>query len=770
MEKTLRFVEQYGIKVEGILRQAASVDDVERRMREYEQGKTEFSSGEDAHVIADCVKYVLRELPSSPVPASCCKALLEACRAERTKRVNAMRGAICETFPEPNRRLLQRILNMMQAVASNKNENRMSSSAVAACMAPLLLRPLLHGDCEIENDFDVGGDGSMQLMQAAAAANHAQAIVITLLEEYKTIFGEGSETPDLYSDSDESGSETEEATEDDESYIDDEDYENESEEYTDDDLDNASNVTGSENDESESDDLDDEKDSGRFSSGSEVPAGNKAKASQNLPSSSTKTSPEDDRHPRRPEEVTNQSNSLPAKQTNESALGQEKKSTESAGQSKAAAAETVSEEMPASQNPMTVINKSATIANGPCHGRKRANVWGRTSARKNPSVESIDFSIEPEDEIKKLETSKADLQNKIGEEVKENSILQARLEKQKGTMHECRIALEKDVARLQEQLQKEKDKRKALEAGLDSSLRPLCIPINIDEKTKTELEEVAKAEADISNLKQKVDDLTLQLNQREQNSISTHDSGNQPQQVPNHQTKLKVKPKETEDAGFSLFGRSRSKEKAGKQETSTDGAEIRNENEKKQSQSPNKVSSQTQPPDSVSVRSSNSVPDSAPVVETPPKASKKSGTKGEGANATSALSKLSNRLNFLKERRGQMANDMQKGDKCQGRSEKGRGSEQNQPAQNPDKSRGSDAGQSTQNPDKGVVEGQTVPSSEKSRKVESQIQNVGRFIDEPHPAAMERGRLEGHTMHNTDKQPPGAGRTDGYGSGRTYSR
>ncbi|EEF48607.1 hypothetical protein RCOM_1039170 [Ricinus communis] len=81
-----------------------------------------------------------------------------------------------------------RILLMMQNVASHKAENRMSTSAVAACMAPLLLRPLLAGDCEIENDFDVGGDGSMQLLQAAAAANHAQAIVITLLEEYDKIF------------------------------------------------------------------------------------------------------------------------------------------------------------------------------------------------------------------------------------------------------------------------------------------------------------------------------------------------------------------------------------------------------------------------------------------------------------------------------------------------------------------------------------------------------------------------------------------------------
>lgn len=80
---------------------------------------------------------------------------------------------------------------MMQAVASHKAENRMSSSAVSACMAPLLLRALLYGDCDIENDFDLGGDNSLQLLQAAAAANHAQAIVITLLEEYDSLFGVG---------------------------------------------------------------------------------------------------------------------------------------------------------------------------------------------------------------------------------------------------------------------------------------------------------------------------------------------------------------------------------------------------------------------------------------------------------------------------------------------------------------------------------------------------------------------------------------------------
>ena len=34
---------------------------------------------------------------------------------------------------------------------------------MSACMAPLLLRPLLAGECDIVNDFDIGGDGSVQL-------------------------------------------------------------------------------------------------------------------------------------------------------------------------------------------------------------------------------------------------------------------------------------------------------------------------------------------------------------------------------------------------------------------------------------------------------------------------------------------------------------------------------------------------------------------------------------------------------------------------------
>jgi hypothetical protein len=76
----------------------------------------------------------------------------------------------------------------MHTIASHTAENRMTASAVAACMAPLLLRPLLAGECEMEDDFDMNGDSAAQLIAAANAANSAQGIVTTLLEEYDNIF------------------------------------------------------------------------------------------------------------------------------------------------------------------------------------------------------------------------------------------------------------------------------------------------------------------------------------------------------------------------------------------------------------------------------------------------------------------------------------------------------------------------------------------------------------------------------------------------------
>ncbi|OAY58055.1 rho GTPase-activating protein REN1 isoform X2 [Manihot esculenta] len=650
LEKALKYIEEHGVRVEGILRQAAAVDDVEHRIREYEQGKSEFSPGEDAHVIADCIKFFLRELPSSPVPASCCKALLEAFRKDRGNSVNAIRVAILETFPEPNRRLLQRILLMMQKVASHKAENRMSTSAVAACMAPLLLRPLLAGECEIENDFDVGGDGSMQLLQAAAAANHAQAIVITLMEEYDKIFSllqEGVMSPGLYSDSEERESEDEEVTDDGEYYEDDDqnDASQESDAYSDDDLGNAS--TGTESGDSGDKDMSDNKGDDHRSTAKSTQVENDCRVEES--SNSVQILLPTDRDVERSENILGQSNNNLATQIIQS--------DEKPGDDPR---ETILENTQ-TDDPSACIQKSASMSNGQQH--KPANVLDRVYAKTDISMAPIDCTSDDEAEIQKLESAKIDLQRRIYEEVKGNAVLQANLEKRKKALHERRVALVQEVARLQEELQKEREKTMFLEAGLDESQAHQSVSAFFDEEMKAELEELSQPEADVSNLKQKVDDLSVQ--QCEQDS--------------SNQAKRKDKQRDIDANAISYFGRSAYKDNYADESTNL----------------PNKTPPQNQQPDPA--RSSNSKSSTT---------SKKSSLRSEGLNSTtSALTKLTTRLNFLKERRGQLASELQ--NIASGRSSgqaaatnKVRGSDVRQSPQLPDKSQGSEV-HSVQNPEKG---------------------------------------------------------------------
>ncbi|KAJ8748019.1 hypothetical protein K2173_010179 [Erythroxylum novogranatense] len=719
LEKALTFIEEHGTKVEGIL-QAADVDDVECRIQEYEQGKTEFLQGEDAHVIGDCIKYFLRELPSSPVPASCCNALLEACRTERSKRVNAMRTAICETFLNQTvgcckvlsykRKfssyendafsacgtnygsiaqfsLLFRILLMMQAVASNKAVNRMSTSAVAACMAPLLLRPLLAGDCEIETNIDVGGDSSIQLLKAAAAANHAQAIIITLLEEYSTIFRYANYRKVLhlldYIRTRRSESEEAEVTDDDQYYED--DATQGSDNYTDDDLDNVSTGTYTGSDGSGEDDLSvnkvqDRDDHSSGSKSSEVD--NDSRPEQKLSSSvQTMQLPHNDGKIR--ENFTDCS-----------------KTTYVYGQLlEDVSDETNLENKQTSHNAPECFQKLAIVENGPAQSIKHTTVWGLAPAQKNVPMESIDFPIEEEAELQKLEAAKLELQNKISEEVKGNAALQANLEQRKRAFDERRLALEQDVARLQEQLQEERDKRKALEAALSATEKPLSVPAMIDEKLKADIEEVNQTEADITKLEQKVDDLSVQLNQRHRPvNFCLPDSCKQP--IDSNNQAEKPEDKQKDAAG-----------KPTSKDISVDGAESEDKHESHLS---NNHPPQNQQLDHTCSSSPNSVSTH----------SKKSGIKNEisankcpnlfvlptiGANSTaSALTKLTTRLNFLKERSNQIATELQNLDKTRAPSK---------PALNQERWRGSEDSQSAYVPDKGVeIEGPLLPNTDKLQK------------------------------------------------------
>ncbi|KAM0016087.1 putative Rho GTPase activation protein [Helianthus debilis subsp. tardiflorus] len=525
LEKALRFLEKHGTKIEGILRQSADVEEVERRVQDYETGKTEFGSDEDAHVVGDCVKHVLRELPSSPVPASCCTALLEAHRIDRKEaRVNAMRAAILETFPEPNRRLLQRILKMMHTISSHSFENRMTPSAVAACMAPLLLRPLLAGECESEDEFDNNGDNSAQLLAAANAANNAQAIVTTLLEEFETIFDDDAMLKCCTSaDSRIDNSGSEDSVDDEHKVNGYHDAENEADPESDEDPERVLSGKLSESSGYACNDLYDFKAyEADVSPGNNVPNTSILDRSQLLEDSNGQMNePQNIQHNKENEngkEMESPHGMLSRSESHRS-VGTMISSIDPYSAAKS------SIETPISKFPGSNSNSNA----------KHSTFWGRKNGRKTPSMESVDSSGEEELAIQRLELTKNDLRQRIAKEARGNAILQASLERRKQALHERRLALEQDVSRLQEQLQAERDLRAALEVGLSMSSGQVSGSRAMDSKTRAELEEIALAEADVARLKQKVAELHHQLNQQRQHHYgSLSDASDRYQHVHNH--------------------------------------------------------------------------------------------------------------------------------------------------------------------------------------------------------------------------------------------
>nr|XP_017257325.1 PREDICTED: rho GTPase-activating protein 7-like isoform X2 [Daucus carota subsp. sativus] len=538
LEKALRFLEMHGTKVEGILRQSADVEEVDSRVQEYEQGKSEFGEDEDAHVIGDCVKHVLRELPSSPVPASCCTALLEAYKIDKKEaRLNAMRSAILETFPEPNRRLLQRILKMMHTVSIHAPVNRMTPSAVAACMAPLLLRPLLAGECELEDDYDMNGDSSAQLLAAANAANNAQAIITTLLEDYESIFdNDAMHRCSISADSQIGNSVSDDSTDDE--TLDNKkngyhDVENEVQQETDDDQDRVLSGKLSETSGYAGSDLYDDK----AYRGDDSEVGS-PRVDYNLGAKSSTpvgSHPHVDSRAREPQVLQHKAgeNGL---ETSPVLRGGD--SYRSMGQILSSMDQGLPLSVPGLESN---IEKTITKPTSSNLNAKRSTFWGRNSTRKTPSMDSIDSSGEEELAIQRLESAKNDLRHRIAKEARGNAILQASLERRKQALHERRMALEQDVSRLQEQLQAERDLRAALEVGLSMSTGQFSGSRSMDTKTRAELEEIALAEADVARLKQKVAELHHQLNQQRQSHYgSISDSCDRHQHVHNnHNTQQK---------------------------------------------------------------------------------------------------------------------------------------------------------------------------------------------------------------------------------------
>ncbi|AQL07947.1 hypothetical protein ZEAMMB73_Zm00001d047889 [Zea mays] len=282
-------------------------------------------------------------------------------------------------------------------------------------------------------------------------------------------------------------------------------------------------------------------------------------------------------------------------------------------------------------------------------------------ARKGLSTEEAGCcSDNDEAHIAKLENKKTHLQSKLTEEVKENTVLQANLERRKAALHERRVALEKEVENLRDQLQKERNLRASLESGLMNMRRgQVSFPSTIDTKTKADLEEVAAAEADIMNLKQKVSDLRGQLNYQVQlSSTSLCESCNK--RAINADKLVEGE----QNAGLSpQIGSSvEAPPIQGSNSVVPDMLWATNQMVQKMLYSKGEIAKDGQDGSLTSKWNFAQRPHSnSPVMSRVQGSNAYSSTKNEesGAAPSSALAKLTTRLNFLKERRALLASEMQ---------------------------------------------------------------------------------------------------------------
>jgi DNA repair exonuclease SbcCD ATPase subunit len=237
-----------------------------------------------------------------------------------------------------------------------------------------------------------------------------------------------------------------------------------------------------------------------------------------------------------------------------------------------------------------------------------------------------------------------------------NAILQASLERRKQALHERRLALEQDVSRLQEQLQAERDLRSALEVGLSMSSGQFSSPRAMDSKTRAELEEIALAEADVARLKQKVAELHLQLNQQRQHQYGPSLDGNDRyHRIPgNFSQQNFVQP------GFDMKLAFCNQEKQRNEESSVDASQWRNI---KQHVLPygssrpltRKLSLDASSSDSRGIEASTSMSSESTSVEINiPKLAEGVEYGRQPMVASSALVELTTRLDFFKERRSQL--------------------------------------------------------------------------------------------------------------------
>ncbi|KAJ8340506.1 hypothetical protein SKAU_G00351390 [Synaphobranchus kaupii] len=170
MRETTGFLEQHGMKTEGIFRRSANVTLVKNIQHKYNSGETvNFSEQGDIHLAAIILKKFLRELPEPLLTYRLYNGIVNFHNVESSSQVSEIQDML-KTLPEENYSSLKFLIQFLVQVSAQCEVNKMNNNNLAVVFGPNLLW---------------GRDAAMTLSAIGPINNYTR----TLLDQHIEIFG-----------------------------------------------------------------------------------------------------------------------------------------------------------------------------------------------------------------------------------------------------------------------------------------------------------------------------------------------------------------------------------------------------------------------------------------------------------------------------------------------------------------------------------------------------------------------------------------------------
>ncbi|KAJ3429436.1 rho gtpase activating protein at 16f isoform e-related [Anaeramoeba flamelloides] len=156
IEKTIMYIEEYGMQEEGIYRLSGSISQMKNLKKQFNKGVAInlYNAVDDVKTVSSLLKLYLRELPEPLLTEKYTERLGNLALLDKQTQIKRLTH-VCNRIPEANKTILVWILPHLYRVAKNSEINKMCANNLAIVFSPTLQIPLKIMIVMINNWVDI---------------------------------------------------------------------------------------------------------------------------------------------------------------------------------------------------------------------------------------------------------------------------------------------------------------------------------------------------------------------------------------------------------------------------------------------------------------------------------------------------------------------------------------------------------------------------------------------------------------------------------------